>query len=174
MLFSLCFILKVSFIALVMDNTRSCQRLAWLILLVISELISVVCMTWYVQVCVVIEGRYLVEVRLNGYTNPTGKRRKSGTRTRCCDNFNATATVCSGSDLCDSYFIYCLRPFGDARQSPGPEGCSNETIEYRSTSLFNPDDGHLNFSQSTVLGLDNPQVFPGLRGPYQVSDLISL
>ena len=138
----------------------------------ISELISVVCMTWYVQVCVVVEGRYLVEVRLNGYTNPTGKRRrKSGTGTRCCDD--ATATVCSGSDLCDSYFIYCLRPFGDARQPP--EGCSNEMIEYRSTSpCFNSNDGHLNFSQSTVLGLDNPQVLPGLRGPYQVSDLISL
>ena len=81
-------------------------------------------------------------------------------------------TVCSSSDrLCDSYFIYCLRPFGDARQPP--EGCS--MIEYRSTSpCFNSDDGHLNFSQSIVLGLDNPQVLPGLRGPYQVSDLISL
>ena len=25
------------------------------------------------QVCVVVEGRYLVEVRLNGYSNPIGK-----------------------------------------------------------------------------------------------------
>ena len=141
--------------------------------MVISEFISVVCMTWYVQVCVVVEGRYLVEVRLNGYTNPTGKRRhKSGTGIRCCDD--NTATVCSSSSLlCDSYFIYCLRLFGDARQPP--EGCSNEMIEYRSSSpYYNPNDGHLNFSQSTVLGLDNPQVLPGLRGPYQVSDLISL
>ena len=123
MLFSLCFILKISFITLVMDNTRSCQRLVK-ILMVISELISVVCMTWYVQVCVVVEGGYLVEVRLNGYTNPTGKRRrKSGTGIRCYDD--NTATVCSSNDLCDSYFIYCLRPFGDARQPP--EGCSSET-----------------------------------------------
>ena len=124
------------------------------------------------QLCVVVEGHYLVEVRLNGYTNPTGKRRrKSGTGIRCCDD--ATATVCSGSDLCDSYFIYCLRPFGDARQPT--EGCSSTNeVEYRSMSYSNPDDGHLDFSQSTVLGLDNPQVLSGLRGAYQVSDLISL
>jgi hypothetical protein len=55
-----------------------------------------------------------------------------------------------------------LRPIGDREL-----GCSSS--EHRNTSSINPNDGPLNFSQSTVLGLSNPQVLSGLRGAYNVS-----
>ena len=110
-----------------------------------------------------VEGRYLVEVRLNGYTNPTGRCPSCQS---CCDG---PVTVCTGSRLCDSYFTYCLRPFGDARQHP--VGCTRSSNEYRNISSINIDDGPLDFSQSTVLGLNNPQVLSGLEDIY---DKVSL
>ena len=118
-----------------------------------------------------VEGRYLVEVRLNGYTNPTGRCRdcNSITRLTCCDTLGPdTTNDCSGG-RCDSYFIYCLRPFGDARQPP--IGCSESSNEYRNISSVNMDDGPLDLTQSTVLGLDNPQVLSGLEDIY---DKVSL
>ena len=51
-----------------------------------------------------------------------------------------------------------------------PVGCSRSSNEYRSISSINTDDGPLDFSQSTVLGLNNPQILSGLEGPYEVSD----
>ena len=112
-----------------------------------------------------VEGRYLVEVRLNGYSNPT--ERCPGCQNRCCDGFT-TVNACTGSSSCDTYFIYCLRPFGDVRQHP--LGCSKSSNEYRNISSINTDDGFLDFSQSTVLGLNNPQVLSGLEDLYRVSD----
>ena len=67
-----------------------------------------------------------MEVRLFGYSNPTGRcvgcHRPFGSDQprSCCDDFNNT--TCSGELLCDSYFIYCLRPLGS---SGGSGGCSN-------------------------------------------------
>ena len=104
-----------------------------------------------------VEGRYVVEVRLNGYTNPTGQCWGCLT---CCDidlHFG-----CTGERRCDSYFNYCLRPFGDEQL----DSCS--ASEY-TTSSFNSNDGPLNFSQSRVLGLSNPLVLSGLKSAYQVS-----
>ena len=116
-----------------------------------------------------VEGRYLVEVRLNGYTNPTGRCRdcNSVTGLICCDTSGLSTMNCRGG--CDSYFIYCLRPFGDARQPP--EGCFESSNEYRNVSSVNTDDRPLNFSQSRVLGLNNPQVLSGLEDIY---DKVSL
>ena len=117
-----------------------------------------------------VEGRYLVEVRLNGYTNPTGKCRDCNNMTglTCCDTSTLGPTNdCSGG-RCDSYFIYCLRPLGDARQPP--VGCSSD--EHRSVSSVNIDDGPLDFSQSTVFGLNNPQVLSGLEDIYDKVSLI--
>ena len=34
---------------------------------------NVIIINFVTQVCVLVEGRYVVEVRLNGYTNPSGK-----------------------------------------------------------------------------------------------------
>jgi hypothetical protein len=69
---------------------------------------------------------------------------------------------CTGERRCDSYFIYCLRPIGDREL----DGCSSS--EHRNISSVNPNDGPLNFSQSTVLFLSNPQVLSGLRRAYEV------
>ena len=127
--------------------------------------IYIICVT---QVCVLVEGRYIVEVRLNGYTNPSGKCRGCNWPSNCCDNIppetrpiRTDNVDCIGERRCDSYFNYCLKPFGDRRLD-----CS--ASEYRNTSAVNFNDGPLNFSQSTVLGLSNPQVLSGLRGAYKV------
>ena len=121
-----------------------------------------------IQVCVLVQGLYLVQVRLNGYSNPTGKcgdyqlcRTSSGQR--CCDR--PTTTNCG--QFCDSYFIYCLRPLGERRPLDSPRCFSNET---RAESSPNRNDNRsLDFSQRTVLDLDNPQNLSGLGEAYQVS-----
>ena len=119
----------------------------------------------------VVEGRYLVEVRLNGYSNPTGKcghveddcQTDTPGEFYCCDSYQ---TECSGRERCDSYFHYCLRPLGEIRM-----GClANET---RADSSINRDDGPIDFSHSRVLGLDNPQNFSGLEDAYKVRSTLS-
>ena len=114
-----------------------------------------------------VEGRYVVEVRLNGYTNPSGKCNGDNCFTDnrqhqfCCDSHDTD--TCTGSERCDSYFVYCLRPLGTVDM-----GCPNN--EMRAKSLSNEDDGPgIDFSQSKVLGLSNPQNFPGLGDAYEVS-----
>ena len=117
---------------------------------------------------VVVEGRYFVEVRLNGYSNPSGKcSHGEGCQTdttgkfSCCDS--SDTQTCSGDERCDSYFHYCLRPLGVVRF-----GCRGN--ERRATSQYNEDDeSNIDFSLSTVLGLSNPQIFPGLGDAYEVS-----
>jgi hypothetical protein len=120
------------------------------------------------QVCVLVEGRYFVEVRLNGYTNPSGKCNNCfNTQNRqqfCCDNRDNTNECTVTWERCDSYFIYCLRPLGTVSDL----GClDNKTI---TMSHINVDDGpDIDFSQSRVLGLSNPQSFSGLGDAYEVS-----
>ena len=120
-----------------------------------------------------VEGRYVVEVRLNGYTNPTGQCEDCDIIfdwiQTCCDVEvppeilpPITTNDCTGERRCDSYFNYCLRPFGNGE----PDGYSPS--EY-TISAANSNDGPLNFSQSRVLGLSNPLVLSGLKGTYQVS-----
>ena len=131
-----------------------------------TELIGVFVM----QVCVLVEGRYVVEVRLNGYTNPSGKCNSKDCfpdahQQTCCDSHDTD--MCTGSERCDSYFVYCLRPLGTVDL-----GClDNET---RAVSVSNEDDEpDIDFSQSKVLDLSNPQNFPGLGNAYEVSYLYS-
>ena len=114
-----------------------------------------------------------MQVRLNGYSNPTGQcghslNCYSGSpgQLYCCDSYDTDN--CSGDDLCDSYFSYCLRPFGEARQNSSNR-CSPNEVSYRARSESNNNDGSLNFSQSRVLGLNNPQNFSGLDTAYNVS-----
>ena len=115
-----------------------------------------------------VEGHYFVEVRLNGYTNPTGQCQDCDWTSNCCDvppeilHINITTDDCIGERRCDSYFNYCLRRISDKKPDCSPS-------ERRNTSSINSNDGPLNFSQSTVLGLSNPQVLSGLRGAYKVS-----
>ena len=122
------------------------------------------------QVCVLVEGRYTVEVRLNGYTNPSGKCNSRNCfpdahQQTCCDSRDTN--ICTNRERCDSYFVYCLRPLGTI-----DFGCfDNET---RAVSLPNEDDrSGIDFSMSRVLGLSNPQNFPGLGDAYEVSYLYS-
>ena len=117
---------------------------------------------------VIVQGRYLVEVRLFGYSNPTGRCRGcppfDGSQPQsCCDAFDTT--TCSDELLCDSYFIYCLRPLGSSRGS----SCFN--FESR-MSTVNTDDKPIDFSQRKVLGLDNPLLLPGFTDTYSVSNYI--
>ena len=99
----------------------------------------------------------MVEVRLFGYENPTGRceecpRGRNMEPRRCCDDFSRDSNCFQGDRECDSYFTYCLRPF-DTTDSD----CSTyETV----TSTVNTDDGPLDFSHSTVLGLPNPLQLP--------------
>ena len=89
--------------------------------------------------------------------------------TPCCDGCGTTQ--CTEWEQSDSYFIYCLRPFGDVRQPP--EGCFRSSQEYRNTSSVNFNDGlQFDFSQSTVLGLNNPQILSGLEDAYSVSAVV--
>ena len=122
-----------------------------------------------------VEGHYIVEVRLNGYTNPTGKCNSNTdacyTQNRqhrtCCDGDNTN--TCTGSNRCDSYFVYCLRPLGTIGM-----GCFENEGSLRAVSATNVNDGPgIDFSLSEVLGLSNPQNFPGLGDDYEVSYLYS-
>ena len=115
-----------------------------------------------------VEGRYLVQVRLNGYTNPTGKCNTQGQacfnnhgNQICCDSDNTNN--CWSWERCDSYFVYCLRPLGEVHL-----GCTDN--EKRTTSHSNEDDeSDIDFSENTVLGLSNPQNLSGLGDAYKVS-----
>ena len=111
-----------------------------------------------------VRGRYLVEVRLFGYTNPTGRCQDchSGGQFAdpgCCDTF--TTATCTGGLRCDSFFYYCLRTIGSVGRNCSYFG--------NRTSAANIDDGQIDFSQSTVLGLQNPLQLQGLTDTYTVS-----
>ena len=127
----------------------------------------------HLQMCVIVQGLYLVEVRLLGYENPTGKcqdcwKRFNGQwRWRCCDDFERSNQCTDGDRECDSYFIYCLRPFQTRDSREG--GCSNS--DKTVTSTVNTDDGMIDFSQSEVLGLNNPFQLQGLTEDYEVRHL---
>ena len=118
-----------------------------------------------------VQGCYVVKVRLNRYRNKGGRCGEEAClnergQLNCCDNLSNTGN-CHGNERCDSYFKYCLRPFGEGLlNSPG---CL--TNQERATSSSNPNDyiTSFEFSHSTVLGLNNPQNLSGLEGAYNVS-----
>ena len=119
-----------------------------------------------------IEGRYIVEVRLNGYTNPSGKCNSDNDgcftrngRQTCCDSDDTN--TCTGRERCDSYFVYCLIPLRLGEVDNYILGCFDDDV--KTVSRSNRNDGYVDFSQSKVLGLSNPQNFSGLRDAYEVS-----
>ena len=132
------------------------------------SLYSCTCMP--MQVFTVVKGRYQAEITLFQYNNtPPGKchgcnnvftsdQRYQG----CCDNPVNNGT-CSGDDLCDAYFTYCLRPFGSTES-----GCSNYT---EVTSCVENDTSSFSFPQQedmSVLGLPDPILLPGFTDAYTV------
>lgn len=113
------------------------------------------------QVCILVDGLYQLEVTVFGYSNPTGRCEtciEDDNLRGCCDDFESTR--CSGSLLCDSFFVYCLRTVGSTGR-----GCS---YFGNRISNVNGDDSPLNFSQSIVLGLENPITLRGLTSTYTV------
>ena len=114
------------------------------------------------QVCKVVEGLYQLEVTIFGYNNPTGRCQECGSHQECCDA--PADTRCSGRALCDSSFTYCLRGIGSTGRNCSYFG--------NRTSNSNSDDGPINFSQSRVLGLENPVILEGLTNAYMVMSLI--
>ena len=116
------------------------------------------------QVCVLVQGLYQLEVTVFGYDNPTGRCQeclnKGFNHSGCCDEF-FRLNNCSGSTLCDTFFVYCLRqPIGRTGR-----GCS---YFGNKTSDFNPDDSLFDSFQSPVLGLENPIILQGLTNAYMV------
>ena len=126
------------------------------------------------QICAHVQGLYLLEVRLNGYENRDGKCVDSRCQLwnmnmhSCCDDFRKFED-CNLSDCaCDSYFIFCLRTFGTVRQ----EQSYNCQENYQGTIVtsVNVDDGPINFTNKTVLGVENPFLLRGLTEDYNVSN----
>ena len=107
----------------------------------------------------------MVELTLFDYDNPTGtcydpqRCVRNDGQHRCCDDSRASG--CTGSDRCDSYFIYCLRPLGSERQ-----GCSG--YEERISSRNQDDNTPIDVTQNTVLGLENPLILRGITESYDV------
>ena len=107
-------------------------------------------------------------MKVLNYTNPTGRCRdcqQNGFEwsSSCCDDFEQFDD-CSGSLLCDSYFTYCLKPFGSEER-----GCDNKQ---NWTSTVNEDDGWVNFTQETVLGLENPIKLLGLMNEHTNGSMV--
>ena len=105
--------------------------------------------------------QYKIEVMIDSYTNPYD-------RLPNCDGLRCFRVCCDGHDgsggcrRCDSFFTYCLKDI-DTLTPSCPE---NGTIMM---SDANPDDAYIDFSQNTVLGLNNPLVFQGLTDTWNVS-----
>ena len=102
-----------------------------------------------------------MEVELFGYNNPTQTCQdcRSGgpfANPGCCDRHDRS--ICDGGDRCDSYFFYCLRTIGTTGRNCSYFGSR--------VSTANMNDGEINFSQSSVLGLENPLQLQGLTNAY--------
>ena len=125
----------------------------------------------HLQLCVIVQGLYQVELRLLGYENPTQTSCGNSGHRRCCDSTGTSG--CTEWRRCDSYFTYCLRSFGNESSQEG--GCfdTNEKM-ISSINTDDRDDESIDFSQSTVLGLDNPFHLQGLSNDYTVSSLVLL
>ena len=109
--------------------------------------------------------QYEIAVTIDGYTNPQQTRCSNNMNicrhrhNECCDGFNSGTFECN---RCDSFFTYCLRNFDTLTT-----GCPEDGSTMRSD--VNPNDASIDFSQNTVLGLDNPLVFQGINHTWNVS-----
>ena len=100
---------------------------------------------------------------IRDFNNPSQQRLFACNEVRCfylcCDGLNSTSSLCHH---CDSYFAYCLRNVGTLTA-----GCPEDGNTMRSDT--NTNNTFIDFSQNTVFGLDNPLVFHGLNGTWNVS-----
>lgn len=102
-------------------------------------------------------GDYVLEVHVQSYSNPTNRcfARSGG----CCDL--STSGVCAGTSRCDTYFTFCLRSFNTSEIN---RDCNVTAV----TSADVLDDGLIDFTQPSFLGLDNPLLLSGLSTDWQV------
>ena len=108
------------------------------------------------QLSVLVSADYVVQVEVLSYSNPFN-RRSDG---QCCDS---SREECSGVDLCDTYFIYCLMPHASTA-----EGCSNNKTGDILVTSFITDGADIDFSQPIVLGLSNPFNLTGISTAWEV------
>ena len=109
------------------------------------------------QVCAVV-GDYELRVRVHSYLNADSR---CATCTRslvnpiygCCDNPTNTG-VCSGDELCDTFFQYCLRSLGNTRIRC-PFGAAMDT------AIFSPNTDILLDIGDMVLESENPFLYVG-------------
>ncbi|XP_064402717.1 uncharacterized protein LOC135348431 isoform X2 [Halichondria panicea] len=107
------------------------------------------------MVCAVV-GDYELRVRVHSYLNADSR---CATCTRslvnpiygCCDNQTNTG-VCSGDELCDTFFIYCLRSLGEMGIR-----CPVNNV----TAFFSRNTDMLLDIGDTVLGSENPFLYSG-------------
>ena len=94
---------------------------------------------------ILVRAEYVIEVHVQSYSNPSNKAFDQDGD--CCDPSSHSA--CTGAELCDSYFMFCLRPLNT---SPTQRGCDTPNI----TSEVARNDASINFINSTFLGIANP------------------
>lgn len=123
------------------------------------------------QVFSAVQCQYELRARVHSYLNPES-RCASCTRSlvnpvlSCCDNATNTG-VCSGEELCDTFFQYCLRPLGETGvQCPLNDATAIDTMRFQpnTDALFDVGD--------TVFASENPFRFVGENwrvSPYSVT-----
>ncbi len=112
------------------------------------------------QVCAVVCD-YELRVRVHSYLNADSR---CATCIRslinpilygCCDNLTNTG-VCSGDELCDTFFQYCLRSLGDTNIR-----CPLGNVTAMQSAIFSPNTDSLLDIGDTVLGRENPFLYFG-------------
>ena len=112
--------------------------------------------------------QYEVVVMVDNYTNPSQSARRQtsnscrGSNCSCCDSPERDGSG-NCQNGCDSSFDYCLR------KVDGGAACSGHGGGTVLRSYTNFDDGSIDFSQNSVLNLNNPLVFQGLTDTWKVS-----
>ena len=123
------------------------------------------------QICEHVQGLYLLEVTLNGYENRDGRCIDCPQRSiihSCYDDFGRFDDWNLSYLACDSYFVFCLRIFNTRW---GRFNCQENYKGTRVTSA-NINDAPLDYTNKTVLGLENPFLLPGLTEDYKVSSYV--
>ena len=86
----------------------------------------------------------------------------------CCDLYGELSS-CGDFYRCDTYFMYVLRALGNIETG---ENCTTSNSDKHSSSRRisqpNLNDGSTNFSDSIVLGLNNPLILRGLDNIWNV------
>ena len=108
---------------------------------------------------ILVRADYVVEVDVQSYSNPSNRAVDRGGD--CCDpNVVGSDSTCTGTKLCDSYFIFCLRPLDTPLTQ---RGCDTPNI----TSEVARNNASIDFTQPTFLGITNP-FYLNASGPWQV------